>query len=62
MEIKYQKHKARKNRKMELMLRVVTDYNGGIPAVEIAKRYGITRAWVYTLLKQASDTIINSEK
>ena len=53
MEVTYHKHKNRQRRKVEMMIRVVTDYNGGMSAIEIAGRYGISRAWVYKLLQEA---------
>lgn len=53
MEVTYHKHKNRRRRKVEMMIRVATDYNGGMSAIEIAQRYGISRPWVYKLLQEA---------
>lgn len=53
MEVTYHKHKNRRRRKVEMMIRVATDYNAGMSAIEIAQRYGISRPWVYKLLQEA---------
>jgi Mor family transcriptional regulator len=62
MEIKYHKHKQRRMRKLELMLRVATDYNAGMSASELAKRYQVTRAYIYRLLKEIQKPITNLDQ
>lgn len=59
MEIKYQKHTMRKKQARDFWIRVATDFNGGIPASKIAKRYTnpktgkpYTREHIYYILKQ----------
>jgi len=59
MEIKYQGHEQRKRKASDLWLRVGTDYNGGMPAREIAKRYTnpktgkhYTREHIYWILNK----------
>jgi DNA-binding transcriptional regulator LsrR (DeoR family) len=61
MEIKYHKHKERKMKRIELMIRVATDYNSGMSALDLARRYGVTRAYIYKLLKLAQKPITNLE-
>jgi len=59
MQIQYQRHTKRRNRSMDLWLRIATDYNNGIPAKDIAKRYTnpvtkqhYTREHIYWVLKK----------
>lgn len=65
MEIKYQKHDQRKKQAKDFWLRVATDYNGGLSASKIAKRYTnprtgkpYTREHVYFILKRIKNTPI----
>lgn len=62
MKINYQRQEwldRQKAKTNERMLRVVTDFNGGIPAKEIAKREDVTLGWIYRLLDRAKTEIIN---
>lgn len=62
MEIKSQRKTWLDNQKAktrERVLRVVTDYNGGIHPKEIAKREGISVPWVYKLIEKAKTEVIN---
>jgi len=59
MEIKYRGHKDRTEKARELWLRVATDYNGGMSAEEIAKRYGKSRIWVYFALRKLREETVN---
>lgn len=70
MDIKYQGHERRKRRAMDLWLRVATDFNAGMPAKDIAKRYTnpktgktYTREHIYWILKKLSPgSIITNSK
>lgn len=59
MEITYQKHSNRKRQAIDLWLKMATDFNAGIPAKAIAKRYTnpytrkpYTRGYVYIILRK----------
>lgn len=59
MKIAYHKHNTRRKKSIDLWLRIATDYNGGMTAKDIAKRYTnpitkkpYTREHVYWVLKQ----------
>lgn len=59
MDIKYRGHTKRQKEAREMWLRVATDYNGGIPPKEIAKRYNITKSHLYWILKKVQELPIN---
>ena len=52
MKIEYQRHTTRRKKIMEKWLRITTDYMGGMTAIEIAKRYKVSRAHVYYILSK----------
>lgn len=63
MEIKYHNHTKRKKEAMDLWLRVATDYNNGLSATKIAKRYTnpktgkpYTREHIYFILRKLSES------
>lgn len=63
MKIAYHKHNTRRKKSIDLWLRIATDYNGGMTAKDIAKRYTnpitkkpYTREHVYWVLKQLATT------
>lgn len=62
MKIKYHKHKQRRAKKIDLMIRVATDYNAGMSASQLAVRYEVTRAYIYRLLKEIQKPITNLDQ
>jgi hypothetical protein len=50
--IKYQGHKKRTQDAMLLWMKIVSDYNSGKPATQIAQEIGRTRGHVYWVLKK----------
>lgn len=59
MKIQYQHHALRRRKIMRKWIKIATDYLGGMTAIDIAKRYSISRAYVYYILKKLKDTPIN---
>lgn len=63
MEIKYHKHTKRTKESRDMWHRVATDYNGGLSATAIAKRYTnpktgkpYTREHIYFILRKLSES------
>lgn len=59
MKIEYQKYKIRKKRAVDFWLKVAADYNSGISATDISKKYinpvtnkHYTREHIYWILKK----------
>ena len=52
MDIQYHGQSLRKRKTKELALKIVTDYTAGQSAAEIAKKYQISRNWVYILMRK----------
>lgn len=69
MYIQYHRHTKRSKKALDLWLRIATDYNNGIPAKDIARRYTnpitkkpYTREHIYWVLKQLSTPINTPDK
>ncbi len=52
IDIVYQEHSLRRKKAAKIWHKVLTDYNSGHTAQEIAKRNKKTRSWVYWVLRK----------
>jgi DNA invertase Pin-like site-specific DNA recombinase len=52
MDIKYHKHTKRREKAVDLWVHIANDYNAGMTAIEVARRYNCTRSHVYWVLKK----------
>lgn len=59
MKIKYHGHSIRSQKAMEKKLQIATDYMSGMTAIEIAKKYGVSRNYVYIVLRELREEPIN---
>lgn len=51
-KLQLQGHENRKKRALKIWLDAIADYKSGVPAQEIADKFGKTRAWVYWVLRK----------